>query len=455
MQTPTTATRTTLDALMEEYVACHPRSRALFERACQALPGGDTRTTVYFRPFPPYIERGDGCRMYDVDGHVLLDLLANYTSMIWGYAHPEIVEAIRRQAALGSSFAAPTEDQVRLAELLRERLPSLAKVRFTNSGTEAAMNAMRAARAFTGRSKIVKIEGGYHGSSDAAEISVRPDPASAGPAARPHAVPARGVPASVAREVIPAPFNDAGAVEAILRAHPGEIAALIVEPVMGAGGVIPPRDGFLTALRRLTEAMDIVLIFDEVISFRLDYHGAQARYGVRPDLTVLGKIIGGGLPVGAFGGREEIMALYDPRHPSGLAHGGTFNANALTVAAGVAGLALLTAPEIDRLNAEGDELRARLQALFDASPVPARVSGVGSLLQVHFTGGDVADYRDGARGDVALSTAFHLALLLEGAFVAPRGMMALSLPMRNAELDEAVGTAGRALARLVDAGAPR
>ncbi len=328
MQTRPAGARTALDRLTEEYTARRPRSRALYERACRALPGGDTRTTIYFHPFPPYLERGEGCRMYDVDGHVLLDLLANYTSMIWGYAHPAIVEAIRRQAGLGSSFAAPTEDQVRLAELLRERLPSLAKVRFTNSGTEAAMNAMRAARAFTGRPKIVKIEGGYHGSSDSAEISVRPDPAAAGDAAQPDSVPAAGVPASVARDVLAAPFNDVGAVEAILRAHRGEIAALIVEPVMGAGGVIPPRDGFLASLRRLTEAMDIVLIFDEVISFRLGYHGAQGRFGVRPDLTVLGKIIGGGLPVGAFGGREDIMALYDPRHPGGLAHGGTFNANA-------------------------------------------------------------------------------------------------------------------------------
>ena len=444
-----------LEALRREYAARRPRSRELYERACRALPGGDTRTTVYFRPFPPYIDRGEGCRLYDVDGHVLLDLLANYTSMIWGYAHPAIVEAVHRQAGRGSSFAAPTEDQVRLAELLRERLPSLAKVRFTNSGTEAAMNAMRAARAFTGRSKIVKIEGGYHGSSDAAEVSVRPDPADAGPAARPHSVPARGVPASVAREVIPAPFNDAVAVEQILRAHRGEVAALIVEPVLGAGGAIPPRDGFLESLRRLTEAMDVVLIFDEVISFRLDYHGAQGRYGVRPDLTALGKIIGGGLPVGAFGGREDIMALYDPRHPAGLAHGGTFNANALTAAAGVAGLSLLTAAEIDRINAEGDELRGRLQALLDASPLRARVTGAGSLLQVHFTRGDVADYRDGAHADETLSAAFHLALLLQGAFVAPRGMMALSLPIRAAELNEAVSAAGRALARLTEAAALR
>jgi len=315
------------------------------------------------------------------------------------------------------------------------------------------MNAMRAARAFTGRDKIVKIEGGYHGSSDTAEISVHPDIAAAGPAAQPRAIPSSpGIPAAVARDVIPAPFNDAQAVEAILRAHRGEIAALIVEPVMGAGGMIPPARGFLEALRRTTEALGVVLIFDEVISFRLGYHGAQGHYGVQPDLTVLGKIIGGGLPVGAFGGREEIMALYDPGRSGALQQSGTFNANPITTAAGIAGLTMLTPAEIDRLNGLGDRLRGRLQVLFDASPVRARVTGVGSLLQVHFTEADVVDYRGSAGDDPMLRAAFHLALLLEGAFVAPRGMMALSLPMGDAEVDEAAAAAERALGHLLVSG---
>lgn len=446
------AVRAVLERLTAEYVERHPRSRDLHTRACGALPGGDTRTSTYFRPFPPYIERGAGCRLHDVDGHILLDLLANYTSMIWGSAHPAIVEAVRQQIGRGSAFAAPTEGQVVLAEMIRERLPSIERLRFANSGTEAAMNAIRAARAFTGRDKIVKIEGGYHGSSDAAEISVHPDPQAAGPAARPRPVPeGRGIPAAVAQDVQPAPFNDRDAVEAILEAHRGEIAALIVEPVLGAGGAIPPRNGFLTALREMTERLGVLLIFDEVISFRLGYHGAQGRYGVRPDLTVLGKIIGGGLPVGAFGGRAEIMALYDPGRPATLAQSGTFNANPITVAAGIAGLTLLTPAEIERLNGLGEALRARLGALFHHSPVAARVTGVGSLLQAHFTESEVTDYRSGAAADRALAEAFHLALLLDGVFTAPRGMMAMSLPLTQAELDEAVGAAQRFLGRVLAA----
>ncbi len=433
-----------------EYVERHPRSRDLRARASGSLPGGDTRTVTYFEPFPPYIEWGKGCRLYDVDGNVLLDLLANYTSMIWGYAHPKIVEAVQQQVARGTAFAAPTESQVVLAEMIRERLPSLEKIRFANSGTEAAMNALRAARAFTGRDKIVKIEGGYHGSSDTAEISVHPDPAAAGPAARPRAIPdSKGIPASVASDVLIAPFNNPDVADAILREHRSEIAALIVEPVLGAGGIISPRDGFLTILRRMTEELGILLIFDEVISFRLGYHGAQGLYDVQPDLTILGKIIGGGLPVGAFGGREDIMALYDPRRPGALAQAGTFNANPVTMAAGIAGLTLLTAPEIARINTLGDQLRRRLQALFDASPVPARISGIGSLLQLHFTDAEIVDYRAAATADPVLGSAFHLALLNEGIFIAPRGMMALSLPVTGAEIEQALGAAQTPLDRLV------
>jgi glutamate-1-semialdehyde 2,1-aminomutase len=275
------------DDTTAEYVRRHPTSRALHEQAQGPLPGGDTRTVTFFDPFPLYMNRGSGCRLYDVDGHSLLDLLGNYTSMIWGHAHPKIVEAIRAQAARGTGFAAPTESQAVLGAMIRERLPSMDKIRFTNSGTEAAMHAIRAARAFTGRDAIVKMEGGYHGSSDAVEISVHPDPAQAGPAARPRPIPdGRGIPAATLGDVLIAPFNDAAACEAILRTHHARIAAVIVEPVQGVAGTIAPRDGFLTALREITRELGIVLIFDEVIAFRVGYHGAQGLYRVTPDLTV-------------------------------------------------------------------------------------------------------------------------------------------------------------------------
>ncbi|MGQ0551558.1 MAG: aspartate aminotransferase family protein [Armatimonadota bacterium] len=435
--------------VIAEYVGRHPKSRELHARGKVALPGGDTRTVTYFDPFPLYIGRGEGCRLYDVDGHRLLDLLGNYTSMIWGHAHPKIVEAARAQIARGTGFAAPTEGQAILGEMIRERLPSVQKIRFTNSGTEAAMHAIRLARAYTGREKIVKMEGGYHGSYDAVEVSVHPDPDGAGPASSPRALPeSKGIPPSVVDDVLVAPFNNLGAVEAILRAHRDAIAAVIVEPIQGVAGTILPRDGFLGFLREITQELGILLIFDEVISFRLGYHGAQGIYGVSPDLTVLGKIIGGGFPVGAFGGRDGIMALYDPARPGAMVQSGTFNANPVTLAAGIAGLELLTAAEIERINRLGDRLRRGLQALFDASPVPARASGLGSLLTLLFTGAEVVNYRDTTTADQPLSAAFHLALLQEGIFSAPRGMMALSLPMSEADIDDALGAVSTVLNRL-------
>ncbi len=403
-----------------EYVTRHPRSRDLHARAQAALPGGDTRTVTYFAPFPTYIDRGSGCRLYDADGHTLLDLIGNYTSIIWGHAHPRIVEAVRAQVARGTGFAAPTESQATLGEMLCERLPSIERIRFANSGTEAAMHAIRAARAFTGRSTIVKMEGGYHGGYDAGDV-------------------------------VDVPFNDAAAIDAILRAHRGEIAAVIVEPIPGAIGTIPPHDGYLTLLRKITEELGIVLIFDEVIAFRTGYHGAQGRYGVRPDLTVLGKIIGGGFPVGAFGGRAEIMRLFDPGRPGALVQSGTFNANPVTVAAGIAGLELLTEAEFERINRLGDDLRRGITTLFERAAVPARVTGVGSLLTVLFTDREIVNYRDAATADRDLNTAFHLAWLNEGLFCAPRGMMALSLAMTGKEVDEAIAATQAALDRLVSA----
>lgn len=437
---------------VKEYAERHPVSLRLHQRALGRFPGGNTRTITHFEPFPPYVDRGEACRLYDVDGHALLDLLGNYTSMIWGSGHPKIVDAVQSQIARGSGFAAPTESQVELAERIAERLPSVERLRFANSGTEAAMNAIRLARAFTGRRKIVKMEGGYHGSSDVVEISVHPEIAAAGRDARPRAVPENaGIVPAIARDVLIAPFNNVAAVHATARRHRGEIAALVVEPVMGVAGVIRPREGFLEALRQIADEHGILLVFDEVISFRLDYHGAQGAYAVRPDLTVLGKIIGGGLPVGAFGGRADVMALTDPGRPGAISQSGTFNANPVTMAAGIAGLELLTASELTRINGLGERLRSGIQEIFDRHGIAARVNGIGSLLNVLFTDTDVVDYRSAATSDPALTRAFHLGLLLEGVFIAPRGLMAVSLPMTDAEIDETLSAVRRVAERLVEA----
>ena len=410
------------------------------------MPGGDTRTVTSFSPHPLYVAEASGCRLVDVDGNVYLDLLGNYTSMIHGHAHPEIVAAITAQAARGTGYAAGTEHAVDLAELMVDRVPGLDAIRFCNSGTEATLNAIRAARAATGRPAIVKFEGGYHGSHDTVEISVAPPLAAAGGADAPVAVPEEpGIPGSVIDEVSVAPFNDLGATERVVRST--RPAAVIVEPLLGATGTIPPRPGFLAGIRSVCDEVGAVLIFDEVISLRLAVGGAEEWSGVRPDLATFGKIIGGGLPVGAFGGRADIMAMYAPPDPV-LVQSGTFNANPMTMAAGAAAMRLLDAPAIHRLERMGARFAEGLAKAAADAGIGAVVTGMGSLWTLHFTPADVVDYRTKAGADPALQRLFHLALLTEGVFSAPRGMFALSTVMTDDDIDEALDGIGRALASM-------
>src|SRR5438067_9329496 len=320
-----------------------PRSRALHERAVTVMPGGTTRTTTYFAPYPLYIERGEGCRVWDADGTERIDMLGNYTAMILGHSHPKVVEAIRAQAARGTGFAAANPAEVQLATILCERVPSVDAVRFCNSGTEATMFAMRLARAFVGRPKIARMEGGYHGTHDHAEVSTHPELGSAGPPDAPS--PQKdsiGTPDWALDQVVVLPFNNPDAAEAAIRREGGALAAVILDPIIGAGGVIGATPEFQQRLRDVTRDLGILLIFDEVISLRVAPGGAQQLYGVTPDLTTMGKIIGGGLPVAAFGGRSEVMELLDPRRSPSLAQGGTYNGNPLGMAAGLAAMKELT-----------------------------------------------------------------------------------------------------------------
>ncbi|HSI98386.1 MAG TPA: aminotransferase class III-fold pyridoxal phosphate-dependent enzyme [Gaiellaceae bacterium] len=317
----------------ERYERLTPASRALWERAVRSLPGGNSRTTIFHAPYPVYLVSGDGCRVTDEDGVERIDFISNYTSLVLGHCHPSVVEAVQRQAGRMMSAAAPSELEVELAERIRERLPSVERVRFANSGTEATMLALRAARAFTERETIATFAGAYHGTHDYA-VAIPADPDS-----RPGA---RGVPEATAQSIVVAPFNDVERTRVALDPHLADLAAVIVEPVLGASGVIPADKRFLSFLRELADDAGALLVFDEVISFRIGYHGAQGRLGVTPDLTTLGKIIGGGLPIGAFGGRGDVMELFDPRSKKRLTHGGTFNANPLSMAAGLATLEELT-----------------------------------------------------------------------------------------------------------------
>jgi glutamate-1-semialdehyde 2,1-aminomutase len=438
-----------LERIEEEYVRSTPRSRELHERALRWMPGGHTRTTVWFRPHPLYLDRGEGCHVVDVDGTDRIDFIGNYTALILGHAHPSVVEAVRERAEHGSAFAATNRFEVELAEEICRRVPSVERVRFCSSGTEATMFAMRLARAFTGREAIARVEGGYHGTHDGAEVSIHPSVEAAGPASAPLPVAdSVGTPSWALANTVVLPFNDADAAEAVLRREQGRLAGVIVEPVLGAGGMIPAGPGYLERLRAVTAELGLVLIFDEIISLRVAPGGAQERYGVTPDLTTMGKIVGGGLPVAAFGGRADIMDLLSPERDGGLSQVGTFNGNPMGAAAGVAALRALTDAEYRRLEALGGRAREGLQATFDRHDVAAHVTGMASLFQVHFTGRPVTDYRSAATADANMARTFFLGMLNEGILLAPRGAGAVCTPMGDPEVDALLAAADRVAATL-------
>lgn len=434
--------------VIADYRATSPRSAALHEAARRVMPGGDTRTVAFHAPYPLVITGGQGCRIHDADGRTYIDLLNNYTSLIHGHAHPAVVAAVSERLPHGTAFPAPNEAQTRLAEIIVERVASVDLVRFCNSGSEAVMNALRAARAFTGRDLIVKMEGGYHGTYDDVEVSVRPDPCD--PASGPDHAPVgvlgtRGVPANTSDNVLVTPLNDIDAVERLMRERGQEVAAVIVEPVLGSAGMLPADQAFLESLRVLTLEHDALLIFDEVMSFRLEPGGMQQHYRVRPDLTTFAKIIGGGFPVGGFGGRASVMEQFDPLRPAPLWQSGTFNGNLITMVAGVAAMEAYTPGEVARINALGERLRDGLRTALQDAHVPAAVTGYGSFAGVHLGPTAVRTYRDAALSDKALNRLLHLALLLEGIFVAPRLSMCTSTPMDDATIDEVVAGFRRAI----------
>jgi glutamate-1-semialdehyde 2,1-aminomutase len=414
---PITATFDELLAdLLASYQAATPRSAELHASASRVMPGGDTRTGTFHMPWPLVMARGAGSRLWDEDGREYIDFLSNFTSLIHGHAHPVVTEAIARQAALGTAHGSPTALMTALAERIQQRIPSVERIRFCNSGTESALFAIRAARAFTGRSKILKMEGGYHGSYDHVVVG---QGASSQPGLSPGAV----------AEVVTIPFNDtARALEAIAK-HRTELAAVIIEPLMMSGGCIPAEPEFLQALMNAIHEAGGLFICDEVATFRLGYGGAQGEYGLKPDLTTFGKVIGGGLPVGAFGGRADVMSVYDPTRKGTVVHSGTYNGNAITMAAGIATLDLLTRDAIDRLNAEGEAVRERVATACRQSGLPLTVTGKGSLIGIHPVAGPVRNAADAAGGDRRILRALHLSLLSRGIFSAARQFYVLSTAM--------------------------
>ncbi|MCS5641849.1 MAG: aspartate aminotransferase family protein [Dehalococcoidia bacterium] len=404
------------------YSAANPISAGLHKKASTFMPGGDTRNSIYWDPFPIYITSGDGTTLTDADGNQRTDFVNNMTTLILGHRPPEVTSALTEQISKGLSFPAPSPSVVRWAELMCERVPSLDKVRFVNTGTEATLNAIRAARAFTGKQKLVKCEGAYHGNHDAIQISVVPPLDEAGKADSPESVAAfPGISETAVDDIFIMPFNDIVTAEKIIRKHADELAAVIVEPVNGQCGMVPAKPEFLEGLRRLTDELGIVLIFDEVIAFRIAYGGAQDYYGVKPDLTCFGKVVGGGMPVGAFGGRDDIMSLWDPSDGGSVVqHAGTFNGNPMTAVAGVATLESLTADKYEYLEHLGNMLRNKLRTLFAELEVPMSVTGVASLFALQFTPTEVIDYRTYATNNKEMLQTMFIGLLNEGFLMSNR-----------------------------------
>ncbi len=434
----------------EAYRSRTATSHSMNLKAREYLPGGDSRSTIYYTPYPMFFARGEGCYLYDADGNRFLDFTCNHTSLILGYGHPEVKRALREQIEMGTCFPGPTEPQIRLAQMICERTPSMERVRFANSGTEATMNAIRAARAFTGRTKVIKAEGAFHGTHDVMEVSIAPNPQEAGPQERPIGLQhVEGIPGTVLQDVVIMPFNDPDGARRIIEEYGDEVSSVIVEPVMGSAGMIPATQEYLETLREVTENLGTLLIFDEVITYRLALGGAQEYYGVTPDLTCLGKMIGGGLPLGVFGGRADIMSLFDPvPGKPAIHHGGSFNANPMSLVAGAATLEQLTPEVYGKLSYLGDRLRHNLEELFMDVELPARITGLGSLFGVHLTDGPVNTYRDAQKGNTALRHQIFLGMLNEGIVMDPRGAGCLSVAIGESEIDDFVTTMQRVLGQM-------
>lgn len=444
---------TVQDALQREidtYIAQNPKSQALNAEASKFLPGGDSRNSIYWPPYPAYIVGGDGVCITDVDGNVRTDFINNMTTLIVGHRDPTVVKAMQDQVDEGWSYPGPSPLQIRWAEILVERVPSVEQVRFVNSGTEATLNAIRASRAFTGKQKLGKMEGGYHGTHDSVAVSVAPKLDLAGAANDPNSVDDyEGLPEWVTDGAVIMPINDIENCERIIRENADDLACVIVEPVNGRNGFVPAEPGFLEGLRAVTKELGIVLIFDEVISFRVSRGGSQEHYGVTPDMTTFGKVVGGGLPVGAFGGRADIMSLYDPSNGAPrVQHAGTFNGNPMTAAAGVATLEAATPEVYEYVGRMGGVIRDKLRSLIAEVEAPMGVTGVESLWCLQFTPERVIDYRSSMTNDKTMTRAMFLGLQNEGFLLSPSCQGTVSSIHTEDDIEALIAAVRKVLARL-------
>ena len=426
-------------------------SAELYERALRILPGGVSRNTVLRKPYPLYVDHASGCRVTDIEGVERIDFANNMASLIHGHAHPSIVEAVTEQLHKGTAFTLATEVEVRYAEHLVGRNDAFEKIRFVNSGTEAVMASVKASRAFTGRSKIAKVEGAYHGVYDYAEVSQTSSPANWGSADQPVGVPvAHGTPNAVLDDVIVIPFNDAERAVAILDEHKGELACVLIDLMPHRVGLSPAEPAFITALREWTEADGALLVFDEVITFRSRHGGAQTWYEEQPDLTAMGKVIGGGFPAGAIAGRGEVMGVMDPlAEPVLFPHSGTFSANPITMTAGLTAMALFDHDAVEHVNALASRAMAGITAAISAIGATACVTGGGSMFRVHLKAQPPRNYREAyADAEEASRRSALVDYLVERGFIMINTCAAtISTPMGVREIDALVEAVADGLER--------
>ena len=409
-----------LEEAEEQYRARNPKSAALYEAACAALPGGNTRSAIYAEPFPLTMVKGEGAHLWDADGHEYADFLSEFTAGLYGHSHPAIRKAIDAALDGGINFGAHGAAEAKFAQAICDRFPSIDLVRFTNSGTEANLMAVSAAIAITGKKKILVFAGGYHGGV----FYFR----------------GKGSVINAPFDYLLGTYNDIEGVRALVAPHQGDLAAILIEPMLGGGGCIPATRDFLAHLRALASESGAILIFDEVMTSRLAPGGLQEVHSINPDLTTLGKYVGGGMSFGAFGGRSDLMEWFDPRNKNGFQHAGTFNNNVLTMNAGYVGLTEVYKPEDARtLNKFGDGLRERLNAAVRKQGIAMQFTGLGSMIGVHMTGQPIRNAADAAKGHPGLLDLCYFDLLERGIWFAKRGMMALSIALDEGDGDRLVG----------------
>lgn len=411
-----TSLETLLRDAEQRYIAANPNSQQSYQQACTAMPGGNTRTALFYPPFPLTIDKAEGSQLWDVDGHCYTDFLGEYSAGIYGHSHPRIQQAVRETMEKGIVYGGPSAYEAKLAALLSERYPSCELLRFCNSGTEANLMAISAARLVTGKTHILVFKGGYHGGV----LSYLPVPAIT----------------NAPYPTIMADYNDLAGTVALIEQHADELAAVLMEPMMGTAGCLPAEPEFLHGIRKATEEHGVMLILDEVMTSRLSPGGLQQKLGIKPDLTSLGKYLGGGLTFGAFGGRADIMERFDPRRPDAFLHSGTYNNNVLTMTAGYVALNEIYTPEAaDQLNNTGDSFRQRLNQLARQHKVPAQVTGVGSLMGMHFTDQPIRSPKDASATPDEARSLFHLHMLSQGFYIGRKGYMSLSLALEEADYD--------------------